>query len=125
MRILMIFLTVTSCFSMIGFGLLFLTHPPKDISQLIGYRTRRSSMNIDTWKYAHLLAGKIWLYSGIVLLILSIAYLLILWNSPLFAKFLIPMIIMQNIVLIGVFIPTKIGLKKNFDSYGRPIKITE
>lgn len=61
--------------TMIGFGFLFQKRPPKNINGLYGYRTAMSMKNQATWTFAHHYAGKIWFYSGIASLSLSLVVL--------------------------------------------------
>lgn len=56
---------------MIVFGWIFQKHPPKQINPLYGYRTKMSMLNTDTWSYAHLYLGKLWMRTGWVSLPLS------------------------------------------------------
>lgn len=51
-------------FLMIGFGRSFQKHPPKKINPVYGYRTKMSSLNMETWNYAHTCCGSIWQRSG-------------------------------------------------------------
>ena len=50
--------------TMLLFGLLFQTRPPQEINNLYGYRTARSMCNADTWRFAHVCCGKIWVRCG-------------------------------------------------------------
>ena len=43
-------------------------HCPKKINGVVGYRTRMSMINMDTWKFAHEYAGKLWWKAGVGLL---------------------------------------------------------
>ncbi|WP_268051132.1 SdpI family protein [Clostridium ganghwense] len=54
------FITIIISFTMIGFGLLFMKKPPKEINSTFGYRTTMSSKNKDTWNFAHRYAGIVW-----------------------------------------------------------------
>lgn len=56
----------------LGIGHLFRKSAPKDINYAFGYRTKRSMMNPDTWKFAHQYIGRLWFILGIVVLPLSI-----------------------------------------------------
>ncbi len=44
-------------------------NPPKEINGLIGYRTAMSEKNKNTWAFAHDYCGKLWIKSGIILLV--------------------------------------------------------
>jgi Predicted integral membrane protein len=56
---------------MLVFGRVFQTKPPAEINSFYGYRTRMSSLNQDTWEYAHLYFGKLWLRLGFGMLLLT------------------------------------------------------
>ena len=49
---------------MIGFGRCFRKNAPKEINPVFGYRTRMSTRNLDTWKFAHHYFGRLW-YRGL------------------------------------------------------------
>ncbi len=49
---------------MIGGGWWMWKHPPKKINEYAGYRTTRSMRNMETWKYAHEVCGKLWWRMG-------------------------------------------------------------
>ena len=53
MKIFLILMTELTPALILGIGYLFKKHYPKDINGLIGYRTRRSMMNMDTWSFAN------------------------------------------------------------------------
>lgn len=44
---------------MIVAGRMMWKHPPKNINEVIGYRTGHSMKNMDTWKFAHNYCGKL------------------------------------------------------------------
>lgn len=67
--------------TMIGYGKLFLTKPPKNINASFGYRTTMSMKNRDTWEFAHKLCGKLWYRCGLVLIPLSVVPLLFVINK--------------------------------------------
>ena len=41
-------------------GRMMWKHCPKSINGIVGYRTHRSTKNMDTWKFAHEYCGKLW-----------------------------------------------------------------
>ena len=57
---------------MIFTGRMMWKHTPKNINGIIGYRTRRSMKNMDTWKFAHHFCGKLWYKIGWIMFVLSI-----------------------------------------------------
>lgn len=54
---------------MIITGYMMYRHSPKEIKSIIGYRTKRSSRNLETWKLAYNYCCKLWIKLGIVLII--------------------------------------------------------
>ena len=46
--------------TMIFFGWLLFRKTPKEINYVYGYRTKRSMMNEETWRFANQYFGKAW-----------------------------------------------------------------
>lgn len=46
--------------SMIAGGRMMWKHCPKEINKTVGYRTKRSMRNQDTWRFAHDCCGRLW-----------------------------------------------------------------
>ena len=107
----------------IAFGRLFMRKAPKDINHVFGYRTRRSMMNIETWKFAHRYFGKLWYICGLILLPLSAGILAFAFGKEIGFVGTVGGILtfVQMLPMIGMIIPTEKALKKNFDEYGRRI----
>lgn len=107
-------------FTMIFFGWRFIKHPPKEINTVHGYKTRRSSINQDTWAFAQNYCGKIWYWSGLILIPVTIVAMLFFINSSIGTVGITGGIIcgIQVIPMLGVILPTEIALKKTFDENG-------
>ena len=58
--------------TMILFGFLWKTRPPRDINSFYGYRTAMSSKNQQTWFFAHACISRLWRRLGLATLVLSI-----------------------------------------------------
>lgn len=103
-------------FIMIVAGRLMWKHCPKEINRLIGYRTKRSMRNEDTWKFAHDFCGKLWWIMGWIILLPSALAQLPFYNSTYTTIGIAIAItaIVQIIALIISIIPTEIALRKNF-----------
>lgn len=106
--------------TMIGCGRYFKKTAPKEINGLFGYRTTMSMKNKDTWTFAHIYIGKIWYVSGIILLLISLAAMLMLLGK---LKDVVGMAggiicLVQLLTMIGAIIPTERALRKNFDKNG-------
>ena len=106
---------------MIEFGKFFMKGGPKQINNAFGYRTTRSMKNQETWRFAHQYSGKIWLYSGLALLPISIAAMLFVYGKSVDMTGIAGLIIViaQMIVMICAIPFTEATLKRNFDDLGR------
>jgi len=91
---------------MIIAGRMMWKHCPKKINGVVGYRTKMSMINMDTWRFAHDHAGKLWWKVGIGLLDDTIGILSII------------IIVIQLVFLIGSIFPTEKSLKNNFNEDG-------
>lgn len=119
-----VFITLVICGSMIIFGLIFVKCPPKDINGVYGYRTAMSSKNQQTWDFAHLYSGKVWLISGIITLIISFIIIFLFKGSFSDKKsyaWLYMMIFNLSAMLIVVPL-TEYKLRQKFDKDGREKK---
>lgn len=56
---------------MIILGRMMWKHPPQSINGIVGYRTKRSMQNMETWKYAHDYCGRLWWKIGWIMLPVS------------------------------------------------------
>ena len=94
--------------------------PPEDINSAMGYRTKRSKKNKDTWKFAHEYCGKLWIKVGAILLILTIVVQIpfVHSDSDVIAAFNIILIIVQTAVLIVSLVPVERALERTFDENG-------
>lgn len=109
--------------SMLGFGRYFLRGGPRRINSLFGYRTPMAMENKDTWEFAHLYAGKIWVRMGSALFVISLGVMFplrgqstetIAWLGGLFCT-------VQCIPLLAVIPLTERELRKVFDRDGNRI----
>ena len=101
-------------------GRLMWKHYPKNINGFIGYRTTRSMINMDTWKFANEYCGHLWYKMGIVMFILSIIISIFIYQYDKSIVTTVSLILMtiQCIVLIVSIFPTEIALKKTFNEDG-------
>ena len=107
---------------MIVFGWIFMKKAPDKVNWGLGYKTKRSMMNEDTWAFAHKYIGRLWWICGLVLLPLSVIPLLLLSGKD---KDMVGNVgafitMVQMIPLVGTIFPTERALKKNFDENGWP-----
>lgn len=107
-------------FTMIGFGKRFMYNTPA-INSVDGYRTRMSSINRKTWKSAHEYCGKIWYFTGLILLTPSIIVMLFTFGKSNDAIGLVGGIIeaIQIMLLLAAIPATESMLRKNFEDNGK------
>lgn len=107
---------------MIGFGRVFLKHPPKEINGIYGYRTAMSMKNKETWEFAHKYCGKLWYVCGLALLPVTIAAMLLVLGKGEDTVGAVGAIlcVIQMIPMIGSIFPTERALRKYFDKQGNP-----
>lgn len=113
------FMMVSNCLipiTMIIAGRFLWRHYPKDINSVIGYRTKRSMRNEETWKFGNEYLGRLWYRIGLIILLPSILVLIPLASSSenRIGTVSLCLIIVQLILLVGSIIPTEIALKKSF-----------
>lgn len=104
--------------TMIIFGLIFLYKPPKEINSLYGYRTKNSMKTIDTWNFAHLKCGKLFLIIGSILAVLILISKLFI---PLPKEILSFIHSFLGVISLIITIPlVEKALKNYFDEMGTP-----
>lgn len=106
--------------TMIGFGLIFKKNPPKTRNMGYGYRTTWSMKSQETWDFAHEYMGKVWLYTGIPLVIIPIVPLIAFRNldKDALGNIILIIFVIQLVGMILPILPTEIALKKRFDKTG-------
>ncbi len=108
---------------MIAFGFAMDRHPPKQINNIYGYRTARSSKSQATWDFAQQYCGRLWLKIGAALLPVSIIIQLPFFRSDINTVGIMSVILctVQCTVLLLSILPVQSALKHNFDAKGVPI----
>lgn len=101
---------------MVGFGAVFLRWPPKEINGAYGYRTARSMASQEAWDFAHAYFGRLWKWTGLGMLLLSVpAMLPCLGKSDgMVGLWGIIVCAVECVVMILPIIPTERALKKRF-----------
>lgn len=119
--IYMLFTVLLIPVTMILLGKAFTKKAPRRINHIFGYRTRRSMMNEDTWKFAHECIGKLWYICGLVLLPLSAAAMLFVLgkDADTVGTFGAILTFLQMLPMIGAIPVTEYALKNNFDEHGK------
>lgn len=95
-------------------------HCPKSINSVCGYRSRRSMMNLDTWKFAHENCGKRWWRIGWIMLIATILIQIPFYekDESMIGTLGLILCVLECTILLTSIIPTENALKKNFDDDG-------
>lgn len=101
-------------------GWMMWKHCPKKINGIYGYRTKRSRMNQETWKFAHKYCGRLWWKTGLIMLVPTILIFIPLIHSSDETIGMIGLIpcILQCAVMIVSIILTELALKRTFTDEG-------
>lgn len=77
-------------------------YPPKKINWFIGYRTRKSMKNEEDWNFANQYCGKIWIITGLIMLIITIIIFIIFYlNIVSYSEEILTIIILiQTLIII-------------------------
>lgn len=107
--------------SLVPLTMIFLGHryqkkPPKKISTVSGYRTARSMKNEETWKFAHVYAGKLMKVCGWILLPVTVAVMLLVLGKDVAFVGITGGVVcaVQILIMVCTIIFTEIALKRNF-----------
>ena len=97
---------------------------PKEINGWVGYRTKMSKKNMDTWAFAHDYCGRLWIKLGLILLIPTIIVQIPFVHYSDSIIGIVAFIVegVQLIVLLASIIPVEKALKKTFDENGVRIR---
>jgi uncharacterized membrane protein len=95
-------------------GFILKKYPPKSINWFYGYRTARAMKGQDQWDFAQKLAGREMMRSGLLLVVLGLAWLP-LSDEAAVAVALVPVIIFAFLPVVRV----ETALKKRFEGSGR------
>jgi uncharacterized membrane protein len=102
--------------AMICMGRVLWKHPPKNINNLYGYRTRRSMKNRDTWQFAQTYCGRLWWKIGWIMLVASLLVQIPFYHSTERTMGIMSCILcsVECIALCLSIVPTERALKRNF-----------
>ena len=119
--IFMLIIVLLIPLTMLFFGWLLFRRTPKEVNYVYGYRTKRSMMNEETWRFANQYFGKVWYLCGLISVPLSVIATALVFGKGTETVGTIGGIItmLQMIPLVGAIIPTENALKKNFDENGK------
>ena len=103
--------------TMVVLGLLWQKHPPKIINSVYGYKTTWSVKSKETWDFAHRYIGVIWLFTGILLGIMSVFLLQNYRNCKIDAlgEIVIIITIVQLAGFLLLILPAELALRKRFN----------
>ena len=113
------YMMIFNCFIpvlMIILGRFLWKHCPKERSGVIGYRTKKSMKNNETWKFGNEYCGRLWYRGGLILLIPSIVVLIPFFKSSDEKIGTVSIILLgiQLVFFVGTIIPTERALKEKF-----------
>lgn len=105
---------------LIAVGYSMWKHCPGKINAVIGYRTRRSMKNMDTWKFAHEYCGRLWWKIGWGMLLPSVLVQIPAIHSSENIVGTVGGIVcmVQTVALVVSIIPTERALKRTFTEDG-------
>ena len=106
--------------TMIGAGWFMWKHSPKKINSVVGYRSKRSMINMDTWKFAHENCGKRWWKIGWIMLVPTILIQIPVYgkSDDLIGWIGVGICIVECTILLVSIIPTEKALKEAFTEDG-------
>ena len=105
---------------MIPAGWMMWKHPPKNINAIYGYRTRMSSRNQNTWRFAQEYAGRLWVRWGAFMMPISVLLLAIFAPSGEDAAATVGAVLclVQTFLMIFSIVFVERALNKVFDKQG-------
>ena len=116
----MFFMVLLCPVTVIVLGILFVRKTPRRNNPAFGYRSRMSTKNDATWKYAHMVCGKLWFILGAIMLPFSIAAILFFFGGSEdqvgMAGSII--VVVQSVLIAVPIIITEVALRKRFDKNG-------
>ncbi len=117
----MLFMLTLTPLLMIGFGYHMKKCPPKKINNIYGYRTTMSMKNQDTWDFAQIYCGKVWVKWGLTMLPLSALLMLAVWGKgeDIVGIFVGGLSVLQLTVMLLSVAATERALHRYFDKAGK------
>ena len=86
-------------------GFLMFKKPPKKINWLIGYRTKKSMNNKNTWIFAHKYCGRLWIKIGLIMLIISgLLYVLLCFKLLILTEITISIVVLSQVIVMALSI---------------------
>lgn len=105
---------------LIVIGKIFEKHPIKEPNIAIGFRTKLSMMNKETWDYAQRLFPKVWISLGRIMLPLSLIILFLLYSEDkdYTGNLALILMLVQVVLMLGSILYVNLKLKAAFNSDG-------
>lgn len=105
---------------LIVIGKIFEKYPSKEPNIAIGFRTKLSMLNKDTWDYAQRLFPKTWISLGRIMLPLSLIILFLLYSEDkdYTGNLVVILMLAQVVLMLGSILYVNLKLKKAFNSDG-------
>ncbi len=121
----LLMLAVPVCAVVLGF--MCWRCPPKGPTWAYGYRSRRARASTESWLFAQNLAGQIWYFLGLVMLIGSFLVVRKLSMENIESAFATAsiLIVVQLVLVCLCQLPTEYLLLRRFDRFGRVKKTLE
>ena len=97
-------------------GLCMNKKTPKKINNNVGYRTKRSMKNIETWNFANKLCGKLWWIIGAIIILPAVlVHIPFRYSKDEIISILsLVVVVVEMIALIAPIFYVESQLKKNF-----------
>ncbi len=121
----LLLLAVPVCAVVLGF--MCWRCPPKGPTWAYGYRSRRARASTESWLFAQNLAGQIWYFLGLVMLVGSFAVMTKLDMEQIEGAFYKAsvVVIVQLVLVCLCQLPTEYLLLQRFDRFGRDREAAE
>ena len=105
---------------LIVIGKIYEKYPSKEPNIAIGFRTKLSMMNKETWDYAQRLFPKVWISLGRIILPLSLIILFLLYSEDkdYTGNLALILILVQVVLMLGSILYVNLKLKAAFNSDG-------
>lgn len=105
---------------LIVIGKIFEKYPSKEPNIAIGFRTKLSMMNKETWDCAQKLFPKVWISLGRIILPLSLIILFLLYSEDkdYTGNLALILMLVQVVLMLGSILYVNLKLKKAFNSDG-------
>ena len=105
---------------LIVIGKIFEKYPSKEPNIAIGFRTKLSMMNKETWDYAQRLFPKAWISLGRTILPLSLIILILLYSEDkdYTGNLALILMLVQVVLMLGSILYVNLKLKAAFNSDG-------